>query len=189
LHSGLIGDAAAALIEAGVMDGSAKDVDPGLHVASAAIGSQRLVDWLRDRDDVIMVASSYSHAVPVLARHDRFVAINSAIEVALDGSVNAENVGSRVVSGPGGQPDFAAGANLARSGRAVVALPSTARSGTRSRIVPQLEPGVPTTVPRYLADLVITEFGVARLQGADRSQRATRLASVAHSRFRPSLLA
>ncbi|MDH5521812.1 MAG: hypothetical protein OEZ14_14915, partial [Acidimicrobiia bacterium] len=100
LHSGLIGDAAMALIEAGVMDGSAKTIDAGLHVASAVLGTGRVVDWVRGRDDVVIVASNYSHGVPTLGRQRRFVAINSAIEVALDGSVNAEQVGGRIVSGP-----------------------------------------------------------------------------------------
>ena len=86
LHSGLIGDAAMALIDAGVMDGSAKTVDAGLHVASAVLGTVRAVEWVRGRDDVVIVASNYSHGVPTLNRQQRFVAINSAIEVSLDGS-------------------------------------------------------------------------------------------------------
>ncbi len=189
LHSGLIGDAAIALIDAGVMDGSAKDVDRGLHVASVLIGSRRALEWMRERDDVVIVASGYSHAVPSLARHQRFVAVNSAVEVALDGSVNAEQVGTRVVSGPGGQPDFAAGAALGRDSRSVVALPSTAGRGRLSRIVGRLGPEVPVTVPRYLADLVVTEHGAASLRGVDLATRSRLLSAIADPAFRSELAA
>lgn len=193
LHSGLLGDAAVSLIDAGVMDGSAKSVDAGLHVASAVLGTERVVEWVRGRDDVAIVASNYSHGVPALSRQERFVAVNSAIEVALDGSVNAEHVGDRIISGPGGQPDFAAGAALSLEGRSIVALPSTAaprRTGdgeTRtSRIVRRLSDAVPVTVPRYLADRVVTEHGVARLRGVDGEERARRLLAIADPVHRPS---
>lgn len=179
LHSGLIGEAAMALIDRGALDGSEKSVDKGLHVASAVVGGPAALDWIRDRDDVVIVASNYSHGIPSLARQTHFVAINSAVEVAFDGSVNAEQVGDRVVSGPGGQPDFAAGAALSPGGMAVVALPSTARKGTASRIVPRLDPEVPVTVPRYLADRVVTENGIARLRGRTIQQRQQQLTSIA----------
>ena len=187
LHSGLIGDAAIDLIEAGALDGASKSVDTGLHVASAFIGTRTAAEWVRDRDDVVIVASNYSHGVPVLARQHRFAAINSAVEIALDGSVNAEQIGTTTVSGPGGQPDFAAGAALAIDGRSIVALTSTAGRGRFSRLVSRLDPAVPTTVPGYLADLVVTEFGVARLRGADLGQRAERLAAISHPDFRSQL--
>jgi acyl-CoA hydrolase len=135
---------------------------------------------------VVIVASNYSHGVPALGRQRRFVAINSAVEVALDGSVNAEQVGDRVVSGPGGQPDFAAGAALSVDGLSIVALPSTTRpNGSNpgaapiSRIVGRLSDEVPVTVPRYLADRVVTEYGVARLRGIDSGERAERLLAIA----------
>jgi acyl-CoA hydrolase len=187
LHSGLIGEAAMGLIDSGAMDGSAKAVDQGLHVASAVVGGQAAVDWIRERDDVAIVASNYSHGIDSLARQDRFVAINSAVEVALDGSVNAEQVGPRVISGPGGQPDFAAGAALSPGGIAIVALPSTARGATTSRIVCRLESSVPATVPRYLADRVVTEHGVARLRGVTLAERREQLLRISDDVFRASL--
>ncbi|MDH3294095.1 MAG: acetyl-CoA hydrolase [Acidimicrobiia bacterium] len=188
LHSGLIGEAAMSLIDRGAMDGSHKTVDRGLHVASAVVGGPETLKWVRGRDDVVIVASNYSHGVPALARQDRFVAINSAVEVSLDGSVNAEQVGGRVVSGPGGQPDFTAGAAQSTGGMAIVALPSTARRGTRSRIVAKLGPGVPTTVPRYLADRFVTEHGAARVGGATMADRRTLLAAIADEMFLRELL-
>ena len=128
LHSGMLGDAVIDLVETGVMTGSAKTVDRGLLVTSAIVGSARVLQWVADRDDLVVVASNYSHGVPALARQRRFSAINSAVEVAFDGSINAEVAGGRVVSGPGGQPDFAAAASLAVDGISIVALPATAKA-------------------------------------------------------------
>ncbi len=187
LHSGMLGDAAIDLIERGAMDGSAKTVDAGLHITSALVGTREAVRWLHGRDDVVVVASNYSHGIPTLATQDRFTAINSAVEVALDGSVNAEAVAGRVVSGPGGQPDFANAAWLSEGGRNIVVLPSTARSGAVSRIVAAIEPPAPVTVSRYLADYVVTENGVAELAGIDFEGRARRLTAVAHADHRSAL--
>lgn len=179
LHSGMLGDAVMALVDGGVMTGRRKSRDQGLMVTSAVVGTARVVDWLVDRNDVVVVASNYSHAAPALAAQDRFAAINSAIEVALDGSVNAEMAGGRLLSGPGGQPDFAAGAALSEGGVSIVALPATARGGSQSRIVPTIGDGHPVTVPPYLVDRVVTEFGVASLKGASGPDRASRLRAIA----------
>ncbi len=183
LHSGMIGDAVIDLVERGAMDGSAKSVDAGLLVTSALVGTSRLTEWVDGRDDVVMVASNYSHGIPALARQERFTAINSAIEVALDGSINAEVAGGRVLSGPGGQPDFAAAASLAPGGISIVALPATARRGEQSRIVPEIDSAHRVTVPHYLADRIVTEFGVAELKGVDGSERAERLRAIADPRL------
>ena len=178
LHSGMLGDAVIDLVDQGVMTGETKSVDPGLHVTSCIVGTARVAEWVNGRDDVVVVASGYSHGVPSLARQARFTAVNSAIEVAFDGSVNAEVAGGRVLSGPGGQPDFAAGAALAPDGLNILALPATARRGTQSRIVPAIEATNRVTVPHYLADRVVTEFGVAALRGADRDEREARLRAI-----------
>lgn len=178
LHSGMLGDAVIPLVESGVMTGATKSVDPGLHVTSAIVGTARAAEWVDGRDDVVMVGSSYSHGVPALARQRRFTAINSAIEVAYDGSVNAEVAAGRVLSGPGGQPDFAAATFLADEGLSIIALPATARRGTQSRIVPAIAESHRVTVPHYLVDRVVTEFGVAALKGADHQEREARLRAI-----------
>ena len=188
IHSGMLGDAAIDLIERGVVNGRAKTVDAGLHVACALIGSERLYRWVDGRDDVVLVTAGYSHGTPSLARQGRFCAINSALEVALDGSVNAEVAARRVVSGPGGQPDFASGAALAPGGVAIVAMPSTAARGRVSRIVAEIGPGRPITVPRHLADKVVTEQGVADLRGIDVALRAERMLAIAHPDHRDSII-
>jgi len=188
LHSGMLGDGVIDLIESGVMNGRLKSVDAGFHVAAVLAGSQRLFDWVDGRQDVIMVASGYSHGAGALCRQRRFTALNSAVEVSLDGSVNAEMVGDRLVSGPGGQPDFALGAELADDGMAIVALPSTAGRNRVSRIVSSIAPGRPTTVPRHLADRFVTEHGVASIKGNDLASRAEKLVSIADEAHRGDLL-
>ena len=189
LHGGMVGDSVVGLAEAGVLTGRRKSIDPGLHVVAGVVGSRRSFEWVHRNPTVCTVSSAYSHGVPVLARLERFTAINSALEVALDGSVNAEQAGARVVSGPGGQPDFAVGANLSPGGVSIVALRSTAGDGSVSRLVRQLGAGTPTTLPRYLVDRIVTEFGVARLRGRSAPERAAALAVVAHPDHRDALLA
>ncbi len=185
LHSGMLGDAVIDLVEAGIMNGAAKSVDAGFLVTSALVGTKRVADWANGRDDLVIVASNYSHGVPALSRQDRFTAINSAVEVAFDGSINAEVAGGRVVSGPGGQPDFAAAAAIAADGVSIVALPATARRGEQSRIVPAIDSTHLVTVPHYLADRIVTEFGIAELKGVDGPERASRLRAIADPRLVP----
>ena len=115
------------------------------------------------------------------------VAINSAIEIALDGSVNAEMVGNRLLSGPGGQPDYAIAVSQSPGSRSVIALPSTAAGGKSSRIVRQLAAGSTVTVPRYLIDTVVTEHGVAELWGRSLRQRAEALRAIADPTFHEAL--
>lgn len=179
LHSGMLGDAVIELVESGAMTGRAKTVDSGLHVAGGIVGTLRAARWAAERDDVVLVGSNYSHGAGTLIRQRRFTAVNSAVEVAFDGSINAEVAGGRVVSGPGGQPDFAASAAQAPEGMSIVALPATARDGTRSRIVPTIDPDHRVTVPHFLADRIVTEFGVAALRGADGDEREAALRAVA----------
>jgi 4-hydroxybutyrate CoA-transferase len=133
------------------------------------------------------VPARYSHGPANLARIDDLVAINSTVEIALDGSVGAEVAGGRVISGPGGQPDFALGASLSRGGLSVIGFPSTATGGRRSRIVGALHPAAPVTVARYLADRVVTEYGIARLKGLALGERAEALRAIAHPDFRAQL--
>lgn len=179
LHSGMLGDAVVDLIESGVMNGRRKSVDGGLHVSAVVVGTERAARWAAQRDDVVLVASNYSHGSIALAAQDRFTAINSALQVALDGSIGAEMVGGRVVSGPGGQPDFAYGASVAADGVSIVALQATAAGGAVSRIVRSIAAPDRVTVPHYLADRVVTEFGVAALRGADGPARIEALRAVA----------
>lgn len=187
MHGGMIGDTVIDLVEAGVMTGAGKNVDRHKMVVAAVLGSRRSFEWSHRNDAILTVPSSYSHGAVALSTVERFVAINSALTMAADGSVNTEVAGSRVLSGPGGQPDFALGAAVSPSGLSIIAMPSTAAGGTRSRLVPELAAGTSTTVPRYLVDAVVTEFGVARLRGLPLEQRPAALAEIAHPDFRDEL--
>ena len=117
-----------------------------------------------------------------------FVALQSTVEMALDGSANSEFVSGRFISGPGGAPDFAFGASIATGGRSIMAMPSTAASGSVSRIVRRLADGAPTTLSSYLADVVVTEYGAVELRGKTLEQRIELLASIAHPDHQASLV-
>ncbi len=188
VHSGMIGDACVDLVEAGALSGSAKAFDRAKIVGGVVIGSRRCFDWVDGNPDVMIVPSIYSHGLPTLLRLSRFVAINSAVEVAFDGSANATHIatdtGVRIVSGPGGQPDFATAAAASPEARNIMAITSTAARGQVSRIVPTLSPLISVTTPHWLADRVVTEFGVAHLDGASPGERAERLRAISHLDFR-----
>jgi 4-hydroxybutyrate CoA-transferase len=187
VHSGMIGDGVADLVAAGAVTNARKSFDPGFIVCGEIIGTRRLFDWVHENPLVQMAPAAYTHGVPVIARCHRFVSIQSALQVALDGSINAETIGSKQVGGPGGQPDYAEGAAAAAGGIAIHALPATAAGGKFSRIVPQLDAGAAITTPRYLADRVVTEYGVAELRGRTLAQRAAALRAIAHPDFRDGL--
>lgn len=188
IHGGMIGDTVVELHRSGALTGAHKSTWPGKMVVGAVIGSAPSFAFADRNPDILMVPASVSHGVMALGRVDRFVAINSAVEVALDGSINAETAGDRVLSGPGGQPDYLIGAAEAAAGRSIIAMPATGgRSGSRSRIVSRLAAGATVTVARSLADIVVTEFGAAHLKGRTLAQRAEALRAIAHPDFRADL--
>jgi len=186
IHSGLIGDAVLDLIEAGAVTNAAKAVDAGITVSGLLFGTRRLYDFAHGNPNLALRPGSHTHGAAVLAKIERFVAINSAIEVDLTGQVNAETVDGRAVGAIGGQPDFVRGANASAGGRALIALPATAAKGRISRIVPRLNDAVVTT-PRCDVDAVITEWGVAELRGRTLAERRRRMIAIAAPEFREDL--
>jgi 4-hydroxybutyrate CoA-transferase len=187
LHS-LIVDAAVGLIERGVVTGARKAFHRGRCDIAEAMGTPRLFDVIHDNPLVSMDSSAVIHDPTLVARLDRFVSINSALEIDLTGQVTAESLGPRQVAGIGGQFDFVLASSRAAGGASIIALPSTGgRDGSVSRIVPRLGHGAAVTTPRYLADWVVTEHGAAKLRGAGETARATALIAVAHPRFRNDL--
>lgn len=186
LHSLLV-DASVALVERGAVTAARKPFHRGRLDIAEAMGTRRLFDFLHDNPRVNMESSAFVHDPDVVARLDRFVSINSALEIDLTGQVNAESLGARQVAGVGGQFDFVIGASRARHGVAVIALPSTGGRDGVSRIVPRLAAGAAVTTPRYLADWVVTEHGAVRLRGLGVRQRAAALTAVAHPRYREEL--
>jgi 4-hydroxybutyrate CoA-transferase len=186
LHSLLV-DAGVALAERGVVTGARKRLHRGRMDLGEAMGTRRTFDFLGSSEAVSMDSAAFTHDPDLVASIDRFVAVNSALEIDLTGQVTAESLGARQVAGIGGQFDFVLGASRSAGGAAVIALPSTGRDGTVSRIVPRLAVGAAVTTPRFLADWVVTEHGSARLRGLSDRARATALIAVAHPRFQGEL--
>ena len=152
------------------------------------MGTRRLFDTIHDNSLVSMDSSAVTHDPTFVARLDRFVSINSALEVDLTGQITAESLGGRQVAGIGGQFDFVLAASRSAGGASIIALPSTGgRDGAISRIVPRLTAGAAVTTPRFLADWIVTEHGAARVKGLGETARATALIAVAHPRFRAEL--
>jgi acyl-CoA hydrolase len=186
IHSGAIGDGIADLMEAGIVDNRHKEIDPAVTVATMLMGTSRLYRFA-DRNPAIQIrATSYTHEALVLGNFRRFIAINGALEVDLTGQVNAETARGRHIGLVGGQMDFIRAANRAAQGRSIIALQSTDRERTRSRIVAMLADGIVTT-PRAEADLVVTEHGIAELRGRTLAERARALIAVADPAFRAEL--
>jgi acyl-CoA hydrolase len=186
VHS-LIVDPVVALVERGVVTGARKPFHRGRMDLAEAMGTARLFRFLHENPAVNMDGSGFVHDPQIVASLDGFVSINSALEIDLTGQVNAESLGPRQVAGIGGQFDFVLGASRSRGGASVIALPATGREGAVSRIVRHLGPGSAVTTPRFLADVVVTEHGTARLRGRGERERAAALIAVAHPGFRSEL--
>jgi 4-hydroxybutyrate CoA-transferase len=137
--------------------------------------------------DVEVVPSTRSHDIRAIGALPRFVAINSALEVDLSGQVNSEMIGGVTMAGVGGSLDFMLGATLSPGGKSIIALPSTADGGARSRIVPFIASSAAVTIPRYCVDFVVTEYGVATLVGKSLTERARALTAIAHPAYREDL--
>jgi acetyl-CoA hydrolase len=183
IHSGSIGDAGARLMETGVVTNRKKAIDPGATIACILLGSRVLYDFAHRNPAIRLRASDYTHNAAVLARLERFVAINSAVEVDLSGQIGAEVAGGAYVGAVGGAVDFLRGAAASKGGLPIIALPSMA--GSRSRIVARLDGAVST--PRSDAAIIVTEYGVADLRGLPLSERARRLVAIAHPDAREAL--
>jgi 4-hydroxybutyrate CoA-transferase len=187
IHSGMVSDGIIELTESGALTNSRKTLDVGFSVTAEVVGTRRLYDWVDHNPTVRMAPGRYSHGVPVLAQAHRLVAINSAVQVTLDGTVNSESVRGRLISGPGGQPDFAEAVFDATDGAGIIAIPSTAARGSVSRIVTTLDAGAVATLARSLADRFVTEYGIADLRGLTLDQRADAMRQIAHPDFRQAL--
>jgi len=185
VHSGMLGDGLVDLIEAGVITNARKEIDPGVTINGALIGTRRLYDFCDRNPAIRMTPTSYTHDAAVLGRLSRLVTINSALEVDLTGQVNAEQTGASYMGGTGGQVDFVRAGARSPGGAALMVLAATAKAGTLSKIVPAL--AGPVTTARTEVDVVVTEFGAAQLKGQSLAERARRLIAIAHPDFREGL--
>ena len=187
LHTEAMTDGVLPLIESGVIDNSQKSVMPGISVASLALGSRRLYDYMDYCKELVMKDVAWTNDPFRIRQNPKVMAINSAVEVDLTGQVCAESIGPYQHSGTGGATDFAWGAYHSKGGRAILAQTSTTKKGTLSRIVPILDPGAIVSVSRNLTDMVVTEYGVAKLRQRTVGQRVENLIAVAHPDFRAEL--
>lgn len=190
IHTEMFSDGVMRLVDAGVITGRHKTVHPGKIVGSFAAGTQQLFQWLNDNPEIEMRPSQYTNDPRIISRHDNMIAINAGIEVDLTGQVVADSIGTWFYSGIGGHADFIRGAALAKNGKPIIAMPSTAdtKDGIRSRIVASLSEGAGVTTTRGDTHYVVTEYGVAYLHGRNLRERAMALLNVAHPDFRSGLL-
>ncbi|OPY86624.1 MAG: Propionyl-CoA:succinate CoA transferase [Smithella sp. PtaU1.Bin162] len=187
VHSGMLSDGIVDLAERGVITNHRKNFHPGKLVAGELVGTEKLFRFSHENPLLEMHASSVTHNSELIGKIENFIAINSAVEIDLTGQINAEYINGTQISGVGGQFDFVDGAYFSRGGKSITALMSCANKGKASRIVPVLPRGTPVTLPRYMTDIVITEYGVAHLRGKSIRQRAAALISIAHPDFRDQL--
>jgi acyl-CoA hydrolase len=191
IHTEMLSDGVMKLAQQGVITGARKSLNQGKIVASFAAGSHELFEFLDNNPAIEMQPSEYTNDPRIISQHDNIVAINSAIEVDLTGQAVADSIGEQLYSGIGGHADFMRGAEMARNGKPVLALPSTAtdKNGKlRSRIVPFLQQGAGVVTTRGDMHYVVTEYGVAYLHGRTMRERAMSLINIAHPNFRSELL-
>jgi 4-hydroxybutyrate CoA-transferase len=187
LHTEMLSDGIVELVRAGVLDCSAKNYRPRKAICSFVMGTRRLYDFVDDNPFVESYASDFVNDPFIIGRNRNMVAINSAIQIDLSGQVCADSMGVKPFSGIGGQVDFIRGAARSEGGRAIIALPSTAKRGELSRIVSTLRAGAGVVTSRGDVRFVVTEHGVADLYAKPISQRAAALIGLADPRFRESL--
>lgn len=176
------------LVRNGVITGLRKNIHKGKVVSTACGGSTKEdLDFINMNPIFELYGSDYVLDPRTISANNNVVAINSALMVDLTGQIGAESIGQRMVSSTGGQLAFTIGAALSKGGRCISVLPSSARGGSVSRIVPKMEPGTVVSIPRTLADIIVTEYGIARLKGKTQRGRAQELISIAHPDFRAEL--
>lgn len=188
IHTELISDGLVDLMKKGVINNSRKSVDKGKTVATFCMGSTSTYEFLHDNPSIEFRTVDVTNNPLNIALHKNMTAINSALEIDLTGQATAESLGHTFYSGIGGQADFMRGAVLAENGRTILTLPSTADDGKVSRIVPFLKEGAGVTLNRGDIQYVVTEYGIAFLQGKNIRERAMELISIAHPKFRPELI-
>ena len=187
VHSEMVSDGIIPLIEAGVITNQKKTLLPGKTVTSFVLGSHELFNYIDNNPFMEFRPTQFTNDPFTVARNRKMVAINSAIEIDLTGQVCADSMGYKFFSGFGGQTDFIRGASRSDGGKPIIALPSTAKDNTLSRITMHLKEGAGVTTTRGDVHYVVTEFGVVNLHGKTVRERIELLISIAHPNFRSEL--
>ena len=186
IHTELLTEGVLDLVKKGVINGYEKRIDKGKIIASFAMGSQELYDFIDHNPSVEMAEASYTNEVSVIRQNPKMVSINSAIEVDITGQVCADSIGSTIYSGFGGQIDFVRGAMLSEGGKSIITFPSITNKG-ESKIVPFLKQGAGVVTTRAHVQYIVTEYGVAELFGKNLKDRAKALIAIAHPNYREAL--
>jgi acyl-CoA hydrolase len=187
INSELLADGFVDLIERGVITGTRKRTHRNKAIATNALGSQRLYEFVKENPGVEFWPVDHTNDEANMASEDSFVAINATLEVDFLGQCASESLGSEYWSSSGGQPDFARGALFSEHGQSFIVLRSTAAEESISRIVAQLHPGAAVTTFKNIVDRVVTEYGVAELRGSTIRERTRKLIGIAHPKFRDEL--
>ena len=187
VHSELVSDGVIPLIEAGVLTGARKNFKPRKIILGFALGSKRLFEFVDNNPIFEFHPTAYTNDPALIARNDKMVAINSALQIDLTGQVCSDSIGNQFYSGIGGQVDFLRGASRSKGGKPIIAISSTAKQGAISRIVPTLDPGAGVVTSRGLVRYIVTEYGIAYLHGKSIRERAKALIEIAHPDFRSEL--
>jgi len=189
IHTEMLSDSAIPLIESGVINGCRKSIHRGKIVTGFVLGTRKLFNFVNDNPAFEFHPNAYTNDPYVISENYKMVAINSALQVDITGQVCADSVGTFFYSGIGGQVDFIRGASRGKDGKPIIAIPSTAKNGTISRIAPMLDPGAGVVTSRGSVHYVVTEYGIAYLHGHTIRQRAEALIEIAHPKFRDELYA
>jgi acyl-CoA hydrolase/RimJ/RimL family protein N-acetyltransferase len=189
IHTEMFSDGVIDLVESGVINGEKKTLHPGKIIASFVLGTRRLFDFIDNNPMCEFHPTEYTNDPFIVAQNEKMVSINSALQVDLTGQVCADSLGTYFYSGIGGQVDFVRGAARSKGGKPIIALPSTAKNGTISRIAATLLPGAGVVTSRGDVHYVVTEWGVAYLHGKTIRERAMALIHIAHPKFREQLMA
>lgn len=187
IHTEMFTDSMVELIRCGAVNNSCKQINPGRSVTAFAFGSKRIYDYIDDNPAIAIMPVDYVNDPNVICRNKNMISVNAALEVDLWGQVCAESVGTRHMSGTGGQVDFVRGACQSEGGKSFIAFSSTAKGGTISKIKPTLAVGAICTTSKNDVDYIVTEYGVAHLRGKSLGERARQLISIAHPDFRDEL--
>lgn len=188
VHTEMISDGVMEAIEAGIITGAKKTFHPYKVVLTFILGSKRLYDFVDNNPTFEAHPTDYTNHPFNVSRNDNMIAVNSAIEVDISGQVCSDSIGTYIYSGFGGQVDFIRGAAHSKGGKPIIALPSTAKDGQLSRIVPFLQKGAGVVTTRADVKYVVTEYGVAYLHGKHLQERTRALINIAHPKFRPDLI-
>ena len=187
IHTEMVSDAIIEAMEKGIVTGAKKTLHPNKAVATFIFGSKKAYEFANDNPAFEVHPVDYTNHPSIVAKNDKMVAINSAIEVDLSGQVCSDSIGTRIYSGFGGQVDFIRGAAQSKGGKPIIALPATTKDGESSKIVPYLKQGGGVVTTRADVHYVVTEYGVAYLHGKNLRQRAAALINIAAPKFREDL--